>query len=274
MTTKEHFTTTQTQAREKETARTSDIIRLGTLIGIAVLIAIAGMNLYETRQQRKDLNERITQLAAAINSKPSGNSPARPSGPDPERVYTIKTDSAPSDGLKSAPITIVEISEFQCPFCAKVTPTLKQVKDVYKDKVKVVWKHLPLTGIHQNAMGAAIASEAAQNQGKFWPYHDKLFANQAKLSVEDLKQYARDLGLDMGKFEADLTSPAIKQRVTDDMAEINKLGVSGTPGFFVNGRFISGAQPFDGFAKIINAELQRLNLPVPPAPAASAPPAK
>ena len=170
---------------------------------------------------------------------------------------------------KSAPITIVEISEFQCPFCAKVTPTLKQVKEVYKDRVQVVWKHLPLTNIHHNAMGAAIASEAAQNQGKFWSYHDKLFANQAKLSTDDLKQYARDVGLDMGKFEADLNNPAIKQRVTDDVAEINRLGISGTPGFFVNGRFISGAQPFDGFAKVINAELQRLNLPVPAAPKAT-----
>jgi len=112
-------------------------------------------------------------------------------------------------------------------------------------------------------MGAAIASEAAKNQGKFWEYHDKLFANQSKLSGDDLKQYAKDLGLDIAKFEADIADPATKQRVSADMAEINSLGVSGTPGFFVNGRFISGAQPFDGFAKVINAELQRLGIPAP-----------
>lgn len=122
-------------------------------------------------------------------------------------------------------------------------------------------------------MPAGIAAEAAKNQGKFWEYHEKLFANQSKLGSEDLKQYARDLGLDMARFEADLANATTKQRVSDDMAEVNRLGVTATPAFFINGRFLSGAQPFDGFAKIINAELQRLNLPVPPAPAAARPPA-
>lgn len=128
----------------------------------------------------------------------------------------------------------------------------------------IAWKHLPLTGIHQYAMGAAIASEAAHNQGKFWEYHDKLFANQAKLTPDDLKQYAKDLGLNTTKFESDLASLETKKRVTDDISEANSLGVTGTPGFFINGHFLSGAQPFDGFAKVINAELQRLKLPVPP----------
>ena len=116
-------------------------------------------------------------------------------------------------------------------------------------------------------MGAAIASEAANRQGKFWEYHDKLFANQSKLSPEDLKQHARDLGLNMAQFEADLANPALKQRVSADMTEINALGVTGTPAFFINGHYLSGAQPFDGFARVINAELQRLKLPVPPTPA-------
>ena len=132
-----------------------------------------------------------------------------------------------------------------------------------------MWKHLPLTSLHQYAMGAAIASEAAHNQGKFWQYHDKLFANQAKLTPDDLKQYAKDLGLDTAKFEADLANPATKQRVTADASEVNSLGVTGTPAFFVNGHFLSGAQPFDGFARLINAELQRLRLPVPPTPTAA-----
>ena len=132
-----------------------------------------------------------------------------------------------------------------------------------------MWKHLPLTSLHQYAMGAAIASEAAHNQGKFWQYHDKLFENQAKLTPDDLKQYAKDLGLDTAKFEADLANPATKQRVTADASEVNSLGVTGTPAFFVNGHFLSGAQPFDGFARLINAELQRLRLPVPPTPTAA-----
>ena len=111
-----------------------------------------------------------------------------------------------------------------------------------------------------------MAAEAAHNQGKFWEYHDKLFANQSKLSLDDLKQYAKDLGLDVAKFEADLVNPATKQRVNADVSEANSLGVTGTPAFFVNGHFLSGAQPFDGFARLINAELQRLKLPVPPSP--------
>ncbi len=129
-----------------------------------------------------------------------------------------------------------------------------------------MWKHLPLTSIHQYAMGAAVASEAAHNQGKFWQYHDKLFANQQKLAADDLKQYAKDLGLDIAKFDADMINPATKQRVTADSSEVNSLGITGTPAFFVNGHYLSGAQPFDGFARVINSELQRLKLPVPPAP--------
>jgi protein-disulfide isomerase len=114
-------------------------------------------------------------------------------------------------------------------------------------------------------MGAAIASEAAHRQGKFWEFHDKLFANQSKLELDNLKQYAKDIGLDTAQFEKDLADPGTKKRVEVDMSEAGSLGVTGTPAFFVNGHFLSGAQPFEGFAKIINAELQRLNIPVPPA---------
>lgn len=119
--------------------------------------------------------------------------------------------------------------------------------------------------MHQFAKPAAIAGEAANSQGKFWEFHDKLFANQKKLAMNDLKQYAKEVGLDMAQFERDLADPGKKKRVDDDMAEARSLGVTGTPGFFVNGRFLNGAKPFPEFAKVINAELQRLNLPIPPA---------
>jgi protein-disulfide isomerase len=128
--------------------------------------------------------------------------------------------------------------------------------------VRIVWKHLPLD-IHKNAMGSALASEAARNQGKFWEYHDKLFANQSKLELADLKQYAKELHLDMARFEKDLVDLELKKRVTDDMAEAKGMGVTGTPGFFINGHFSSGAKPFDDFATAIDAELTKLNLPVP-----------
>jgi protein-disulfide isomerase len=133
--------------------------------------------------------------------------------------------------------------------------------------VKIAWKHLPLS-FHQHAMGAALAAEAARNQGKFWEFHDKLFANQSKLALEDLKKYARELKLDMPRFEKDLVDLEIKKRVDEDMAEARSLGVTGTPGFFVNGRYLNGAKPFEEFARVIDAELTRLKIPVPPKPAA------
>lgn len=124
--------------------------------------------------------------------------------------------------------------------------------------------------MHPFARPAAQAAEAASSQGKFWEYHDKLFANQSKLTLNDLKQYAKDVGLDSAQFEKDLLDPAKKKRVDDDMAEARSLGITGTPAFFVNGHFLNGAKPFAEFAKVINAELQRLNLPVPQAATAQA----
>jgi protein-disulfide isomerase len=135
--------------------------------------------------------------------------------------------------------------------------------------VKIAWKHLPLTSIHPFAMGAALAAEAARKQGKFWELHDKMFADQSKLALDDIKQYARDLKLDMPRFEKDLLDLEIKKRVDDDMAEARTLGVTGTPGFFVNGHYLSGAKPFEEFAKVIDDELTRLKIPVPPKPAAN-----
>ena len=126
--------------------------------------------------------------------------------------------------------------------------------------------------MHPFARPAAVAAEAASRQGKFWEFHDKLFANQKKLAIEDLKQYAKEVGLDTVRFEKDLVEPGMKKRMEDDMAEARSLGVTGTPAFFVNGRFLNGAKPFQEFATVINAELQRLNLPIPPtanAPAAA-----
>jgi protein-disulfide isomerase len=118
--------------------------------------------------------------------------------------------------------------------------------------------------MHQNAMGAALAAMAAERQGKFWEFHDKLFANQQQLNLDAYKRYARELKLDVPRFEKDLADLELKKRIDADKAEATALGVTGTPGFFVNGRFLSGAKPFEEFAKVINAELGRLNVPVPP----------
>ncbi len=125
-----------------------------------------------------------------------------------------------------------------------------------------MWKHLPLD-MHKNAMGAHLAAVAAGKQGKFWEFHDKLFANQQQLNLDAYKKYARELKLDVPRFEKDLADLENKKPIDADKAEAQTLGLTGTPGFFVNGHFLNGAKPFEEFAKLINSELTRLNVPVP-----------
>jgi protein-disulfide isomerase len=185
--------------------------------------------------------------------------PARadqPASPDPGAHYAVKTDGAPVRGPANAKITLVEFLDFQCPFCSRVQPTLAQIQKTYGDKVRIVFKHLPLR-IHAQAPGAAAAAEAAHSQDKFWEMHDLMFANQRDLGDAKYQEWARQLGLDMDRFQKDLKSPAVGQRIEADSQEAAKLGVSGTPAFFINGRYVSGAQPFDAFKKVIDEELTK-----------------
>jgi protein-disulfide isomerase len=129
--------------------------------------------------------------------------------------------------------------------------------------VRIVWKHLPLA-IHKDAPAAHLASMAAHKQGKFWEFHDALFANQRELKVDKFKEHAQAIGLDMAQFEKDMVDLELKKVVDADAAEAKALGVTGTPGFFVNGRFLRGAKPFADFAELINEELQKKGIPVPP----------
>ena len=125
-----------------------------------------------------------------------------------------------------------------------------------------MWKNHPLD-IHKDAPLAHLAAMAADDQGKFWEYHDKLFANQPKIQREFLLQYAREVGLDMKLFEQALASAKGQPKIDADIAEANSLGTTGTPAFFINGRFLNGAKPFAEFAKVINAELDRLKIDIP-----------
>jgi protein-disulfide isomerase len=133
---------------------------------------------------------------------------------------------------------------------------MDQIKKEYGDKVRIVFKHLPLS-IHSKAPAAHAAAEAAHKQGKFWEMHDKIFANQREMSPDKYEEWAREIGLDIAKFKADIAAEATKKRVDDDAREANSLGVSGTPGFFVNGRFLSGARPFESFKTLIDEELKK-----------------
>jgi protein-disulfide isomerase len=184
--------------------------------------------------------------------------PAAAGGPPEDKtVYKVDAGNAPSVGPKNAPVTIVEYSDFQCPFCSRVVPTIKQLEEKYKGKVRVAFRNYPLP-FHDKAQLAAEAALAAHEQGKFWEMHDKLFGNQQALDRPSLEKYAQELGLDMGKFKEGLDSGKFKQAVTADMQSANSLGGGmGTPTFFINGRKIAGAMPVEAFASIIDEELKK-----------------
>ena len=162
----------------------------------------------------------------------------------------------PAKGPATAPVTIVEFSDFECPFCARVVPTLDQVKEKYGDQVRIVFRQYPLD-MHPNAAKAAEASLCADEQGKFWEMHDAMFADQKKLAVADLKATAGTLGLDAAAFGSCLDSGKHAPRVKADMKAGTLAGVSGTPALFVNGRFLNGAVPFETIAEVIDEELAR-----------------
>ncbi|NOT24815.1 MAG: thioredoxin domain-containing protein [Acidobacteria bacterium] len=174
----------------------------------------------------------------------------------PRYEVNVTADDA-TIGDAKAVVTLVEFSDFQCPFCARVMPTLKRIKDTYGDRVRIVWKDFPLTAIHPQAFRAAEAGQCAREQGKFWEYHDRLFANQQALDVEFLKKYAADAGLDATKFGACMDTAKYGDRVQEQMGIGTRLGVESTPTTFVNGRLVSGAQPYEVFAAIIDEELER-----------------
>lgn len=182
--------------------------------------------------------------------------PNRPQRPDAGKQYEVEVGGSPSRGSEDAIVTIVEWSDFQCPFCNRVSPTLAQIEKEYGDRVRFVFKHMPLS-IHPQAAGAHAAAEAAHRQGQFWEMHDRLFENQRDLSAETLTRYAVEMGLDMDQYESDVAGEEVAQRIRDDLAQAQKLGVTGTPSFFINGKYLSGAQPFANFKRHIDEAIDK-----------------
>ena len=237
-----------TSTPNSQTSKLGDIAMVATLVGVIVILVVSVLNQRELQR----LRARVVQLET-IAAAPT------PQGALVNKVYDVDLATAPAKGVATAPVTIAEFAEFQCPFCENVTPVLQQIEERYKDRVRFVWKHLPLVSIHSHAMDASVAAEAARNQGKFWEYHDKLFANQKQLGPDDLRRYAQELGLDLARFDQDRQNPELKTKVLDDMAEATQLGVRSTPTFFINGRLVSGAMPFETFSTIIDEELAKQN---------------
>jgi protein-disulfide isomerase len=160
----------------------------------------------------------------------------------------------PARGPKDAKVTIVEFSDFECPYCGAAHDTVEQVMNTYAGKVRLVYRQFPLS-FHPHAAKAAEASLCAADQGKFWEYHDVLFKNQKKLEPTDLKAHATEVGMDAQKFGQCLDSGDKKKAVDADQQAGLAAGVGGTPAFFINGIFLNGAQPIDEFKKVIDGEL-------------------
>jgi protein-disulfide isomerase len=172
------------------------------------------------------------------------------------RRYNIPTDGFHSLGPADAPITIVEFSDFQCPYCSRFREqTFDALLAAYPGKIRIVYRNLPLTSIHPQAMNAAEASMCAGEQNVFWEYHDKLFENYNQLSNELYTQLATDLGLNIEAFEACMTEDKYLEAIKADMEFALGLGVQSTPTFFINGIAVVGAQPLTSFTQVIEKEL-------------------
>lgn len=238
---------------------------------LVVLLLVAsyllGMLTTKIQYLEKTSNAAEVTAQAAPQQPQTGQNPVL--GTDtkqPAKKVEIEIGSAPVQGDSKAPVTIIEFSDFQCPYCKQFfDTTISQIKTEYvkTGKVKFAYKHFPLS-FHQNAQKAAEASECANEQNKFWEYHDQLFSTQSTWESQDaataattFTSYATQLGLDATQFSSCLSSSKYKQKVEQDAALGAQVGVTGTPGTFINGQLIVGAQPYATFKTIIDAELAK-----------------
>ena len=239
---------------------------IGLIVAVGVTAFIAGTytsNLNSNQISEEDLEEAIAKLELKLlqNQLPTEQ---------PKLVMKISADNDPVIGNPDAPITIIEFSDFQCPFCARFyTQTLPLIYEEYIDqgKVKLVFRDYPIQSIHPNAVPASVASECANEQGKFKEMHDILFDNQNQWSRQEtgdalslFSQYATEIQLEQETFDSCLTSGKYIEEIQKDLGDGQNYGVTGTPGFFIGNDQIGyvelkGAQPFDSFKKVIDAQL-------------------
>lgn len=249
-------------------------VSTGVIVALVAVVAIAAFfagsyfsNLNTDTVTKSELDSAVAKLEAKIASLPANSGqPAQPTQP-----VKISLDDDPVRGNPDAPITILEFSDFQCPFCARFySQTLPLIKDEYIDtgKVNLVYRDFPIQSIHPNALPAAVAAECANEQGKYWEYHDILFENQnswAKLDTNTListfSQYADDVGLVQEQFDSCLETGKYLEEIQQDLNDGRSYDITGTPGFFIGNEEIgfvkiSGAQPFDSFKKVIDTQLE------------------
>jgi len=229
---------------------------VGLIVAITVAAFLAGFGLgSDTDKDSNDETDRTSIKQPQAQSQPSSG------------IISVSLDDDPVKGDPDAPITIVEFSDFQCPFCARFfTETLPLIEKNYIEtgKVKLVYRDFPLPDIHQNAIPAAIAAECADDQGMFWEYHDKIFENQIQWEdldkqnvVRTFEQFAKELGLDTESFNTCLESAKYLEEVQNDLNDGVSYGVAGTPGFFIGNEkigygMVSGAQPYATFQQVFD----------------------
>src|SRR3989344_8805449 len=226
----------------------------GLITGIAVMSLAANAYFLVGNDGLSGLKNKNTNTAPTLNQNPTAAPTPEPSD-DFSKVPKVSNDDH-IRGDKNAAVTMIEYSDFQCPFCQRVKPTLDQVLSDYSGKVRLVYRHFPLNSIHPKAQKSADASECASEQDKFWEYHDLLFANQSALDVASLKKYAGQLGLKQSQFDSCLDAGKYAAKVNQQSAEAQASGITGTPGTWVGDQLVKGAYPYETFKQIIDSMVQ------------------
>lgn len=218
--------------------------RIGVFIGVIALISVVLFGIF-VWSMRRSVQSSATLLPQKFTPSPLA-APTTPS------TAPIATDDDPSIGPKDAAVTIVEFSDFECPFCKQAFPIIRELMAQYSGRVRYVYRDFPVSEIHDNAQKAAEAGACAHAQGKFWALHDKIFQNAPQIAVADVKNYARASGLDMSLFTTCLDSGQFANEVQKDYSDGVALGVRGTPTWFINGRKVEGVIPRDVFVKLLD----------------------
>jgi len=235
---------------------------IALVLSVAALV-LAGFSTYKSISLNLDDEAFSAQVEKGITAFINKQQKAQAGAEEPTGPVDVSIDDDPIKGNKNAPVTIVEFSDFECPYCSRFAQeALSQIKAEYVDKGKArfVFRDFPL-GFHPNARPAALAANCARDQGgdeMYYKFHDKIYANQSVLSVDNLKKWAVELGLNASKFNSCLDSKKYDAEIENDIKQGTAYGVKGTPATFINGRLISGAQPFANFKAIIDEELQKV----------------
>ncbi len=224
------------------------IFVFGLVTGIAVALIINSISFAGGLKIKKNGESKNTDTAVVVD--PSAGAVA---AGDIVLAPVTEDDHIIGD-IKEAKVIMIEYSDFECPFCERHHPTLQQVVDAYGDDVAWVYRHLPLS-FHPQATPAALASECAADQGKFWEYSDELFANQSQLGEDLYLDIASDIGLNIRKFETCLSDQTFATDVAEDLASAQAAGANGTPATFINGQLVSGAVPYTNITQIIDGLL-------------------